>query len=241
MKRETLVWTILLVLGALFLVGRAAFTEHGMGKAYVQAVPVNPDDPDPAHRWMSYENALPRDYAQAERENPDQTEYRFSLSRTIGTWIAAFFTLFVLSFLYKDNPFYKVAEAVVIGVSAAYWMVVGFWTTLVPNLLGKLAPGWVKSWAMPGLDASHEWAYVFPLILGVMLLMRLSPTASWISRWPLSSRSGSPIRSPTPFCSGRRCAPCCWSSASCQGWCTSSSPSSTRAWWGRRPSWASGT
>ena len=186
MKRETLVWTILLVLGALFLVGRAAFTEHGMGKAYVQAVPVNPDDPDPAHRWMSYENALPRDYAQAERENPDQTEYRFSLSRTIGTWIAAFFTLFVLSFLYKDNPFYKVAEAVVIGVSAAYWMVVGFWTTLVPNLLGKLAPGWVKSWAMPGLDASHEWAYVFPLILGVMLLMRLSPTASWISRWPLA-------------------------------------------------------
>jgi hypothetical protein len=186
MKRETLVWIILISIGIVFLAGRSLFTEQGMGKVYVRAVQVNPQDPNPAHRWISYEKALPRDYYKAVAENPAQSEYKLDVWRTIGLWVAAFFTLFIMSFLYKDNPFYKIAEAVVVGVSAGYWMVVGFWTTIVPNLLGKLFPAWVKGWAMPGLNAQAELSYFIPLILGVMLLWRLSPKGSWISRWPLA-------------------------------------------------------
>ena len=186
MKRETVIWLSLFLVGGLFIFGRALLTERGMGKAYVRTVEVNADDPDPEHRWIQYENALPREYFEAIAADPNQTEYRFSPSRTIGIWVAALFTLFILSFLYKDNPFYKIAESVVVGVSAAYWMVVGFWTTIIPNLLGKLAPGWIKSWAMPGLDVEAEWVYIFPLILGIMLLWRLSPKGGWISRWPLA-------------------------------------------------------
>ena len=52
-----------------------------------------------------------------------------ALSSSIGVWIGAFLTLCILSFLYKDNPFYKFAEHLFIGISAAYWMVMGFWTT----------------------------------------------------------------------------------------------------------------
>ncbi len=43
-----------------------------------------------------------------------------SPSRTVGVWVAALFTLFIFSFLYRDNVFYKFAESVVVGVSAAY-------------------------------------------------------------------------------------------------------------------------
>jgi hypothetical protein len=186
MKRDTLIWIVLFLAGGLFLLGRMVFTEHGMGKAYVRAVEVNADDPDPTHRWMRYENALPRDYVKADSQNPNQTEYQFSLGRTTGTWVAALFTLFILSFLYRDNSLYKIAESVVVGVSAAYWMVVGFWTTIIPNLLGKLFPEWIQSWAMPGLDAHTEWIYMVPMILGIMLLWRLSPKGSWITRWPLA-------------------------------------------------------
>ena len=71
-------------------------------------------------------------------------------------WTAAFFTLCIFSYLYRDNPFYKLAEAVVVGVSAAYWMVVGFWEVIVPNLLGKVHPQWVQSWAMPGLPPVRD-------------------------------------------------------------------------------------
>ena len=186
MKRETLISTSLLVLGALFLAGRMFLTEHGMGKAYVRAVEIKPKEVVTDVSWTKYENATQRQYHESVDQDPDQTQFQFSLSRTIGIWVAAFFTLFILSFLYRDNPFYKIAESVVVGVSAAYWMVVGFWTTIVPNLLGKLAPEWINSWAMPGLDTEAEYIYLVPLIMGIMLIWRLAPKGGWISRWPLA-------------------------------------------------------
>jgi hypothetical protein len=107
--------------------------------------------------------------------------------RTIGLWLAAFFTLAIFSFLYKDNPFYKVAESVVVGVSAAYWMVVGFWDVVVPNLLGNLAPGLVQATFLPGLDAtSSQWQYLIPAIFGLLLLTRLLPKGQWLSLWTLA-------------------------------------------------------
>jgi hypothetical protein len=112
-----------------------------------------------------------------------------SIMRSIGVWVAALGTLCILSFAYKDNPFYKIAESTFVGVSAAYWMVIGFWSTIIPNLLGKLFPAWIQAWAMPGLSPERVewwWLYFFPLVLGVMLLWRLSPKGSWISRWPLA-------------------------------------------------------
>ena len=186
MKRETLISTSLLVLGALFLAGRMFLTEHGMGKAYVRAVEIKPKEVVTDVSWTKYENATQRQYHESVDQDPDQTQFQFSLSRTIGIWVAAFFTLFIFSFLYRDNPFYKIAESVVVGVSAAYWMVVGFWTTIVPNLLGKLAPEWINSWAMPGLDTKAEYIYLVPLIMGIMLIWRLAPKGGWISRWPLA-------------------------------------------------------
>jgi hypothetical protein len=109
-------------------------------------------------------------------------------------WIAAFLTLSVFSFLYRDNPYYKFSEAVFVGTSAAYGMVVAFWTVIIPNLFGKIWPAWIQSWAMPGLSPVRDqewWLYVIPLVLGGMLLWRLSPQGAWIARWPLAIIIGS--------------------------------------------------
>jgi hypothetical protein len=183
MKRETGVWLIIMLLGAIGLIGRAAFTSPGMGKEYVRAAPVADG------QSTLYEQATFAEYQTALAADGNQTEYLFSLPRTIGLWIAAFFTLAIFSFLYRDNPFYRVAESVVVGVSAGYWMVVGFWDVLVPNLFGKLSPGVIQATAMPGLsgpEAERNLWYIVPLVLGVMLLWRLSPKGAWISRWPLA-------------------------------------------------------
>jgi len=80
---------------------------------------------------------------------------RFSWPRTVGIWVSAFFTLAIMSFLYRDNAWYKVAEHTFVGMSAAYWMVYSFWTILVPNLAGKLFPRWVKLTLQPGLDLNQ--------------------------------------------------------------------------------------
>jgi hypothetical protein len=114
-----------------------------------------------------------------------------SAINTFGIWIAAFLTLGIFSFLYRDNPWYKVAESVLIGVSAAYWMINAFWSTLVPNLFGALAPTLVRAVASPNLPVSSSpnsdfWLAVVPLILGFMLLWRLAPKGGWISIWPIA-------------------------------------------------------
>lgn len=127
----------------------------------------------------------------AQASGGDAAQATVALSKSIGVWCAALLTIGILTFLYKDNPFYKVCESILIGVSAAYWMVNGFWTTLVPNLFGKLAPGLVREVAIPSLPVSEtpglDMALAFvPLLLGLMLLWRLAPKGGWISVWPLA-------------------------------------------------------
>ncbi|MCX6825690.1 MAG: hypothetical protein NTV06_00270 [candidate division Zixibacteria bacterium] len=100
------------------------------------------------------------------------------------TTLAAFLTLSVMSFLYKDNPYYKFAEHLFVGVSAAYWMSVAFWSTIVGNLFPRISPELSHYFGVPfkGFDIF----YFLPVVLGIMLLLRLSSKAGWISRWPLA-------------------------------------------------------
>jgi len=111
------------------------------------------------------------------------------MADAIVAWVAALMTLMIFSFLYKDNPFYKFAEHLFVGVSAAYWMVVGFWTTLVPNLLGKVWPGWTAStFPFVGVDPNtpSNWYYIFAGVLGILLLTRLIRPIAYLSRWALA-------------------------------------------------------
>ncbi|MBN1945359.1 MAG: hypothetical protein JW797_06750 [Bradymonadales bacterium] len=117
-------------------------------------------------------------------------ESPFSSAKMLGTWIAAFLSLCILSFLYQDNPFYKFAESLFIGISAGYYLVYGVWTSLVANLLRRLWPG-AANFLLPDLDAqpisTGGWLWYFlSLVLGIMLLWRLVPKGGWISRWPLA-------------------------------------------------------
>ncbi len=58
----------------------------------------------------------------------------------ISAWIAVFLTLSIFSYLYDDNPFYKAAEHLFIGISAGYGVVIAFWQQVRPNLFGRLWP-----------------------------------------------------------------------------------------------------
>ena len=86
-------------------------------------------------------------------------------------WLAAFLTLGIISFLYKDNPWYKLTESIFIGISAGYWVVTLFWD----NFYGKF---WVGKEEEPML-----WIGAF---LGFLMLLRLVPKVGWLSRWPLA-------------------------------------------------------
>ncbi|MDA1008090.1 MAG: hypothetical protein O2800_03675 [Planctomycetota bacterium] len=189
-------WTIILSVAAILLAIRT-FTGPGMGKVYVENsnkafIEVNgkwveaPVGTTSAVSWVKEIGTTPGAYFAANAVDANQSVIHLSTSRTLGVWIAALLTLFIFSFLYRDNPFYKFAESTIVGVSAAYWMVVSFWDTLVPKLFGKLAPNFVAEHFMPNIKRETDYWLLVPVILGVMLLCRLVPRAAYLGIVPLA-------------------------------------------------------
>jgi len=103
------------------------------------------------------------------------------VSTDIWIWIAAALTLCIYSFLYKDNPFYKFAEHLLVGVSAGYFFVIYFWNLIVPNLLTPVKNGFVTLFTGGGFTG--DLAALVPGILGLIILTRLIPKIAWMSRW----------------------------------------------------------
>jgi hypothetical protein len=155
--------------------GAAERTVRGFGLVYVE-------DRDgttvqvPASRW-----------AEATAKDPAQAAVHVSLPRSAGVWIAAIATLAVLSFLWRDNPVYKLAESVVVGVSAGYVFSVAVWESFVDPVIGGILPAQTKAWLSPGLTNAHtDWLALVPLVLGMLLLCRLSARLSWLGIFPLA-------------------------------------------------------
>ncbi len=95
----------------------------------------------------------------------------------LGIWVAALLTLGIFSFLYKDNPVYKICESIFIGVSAGYWAIANFFDALHKKF-------WIGVFPTDGSDPDYFlW---FGALLGVLMLMRLSSKIGWIARWPLA-------------------------------------------------------
>ncbi|NQV37534.1 MAG: hypothetical protein HQ509_05965 [Candidatus Marinimicrobia bacterium] len=130
----------------------------------------------------------------------------------IGAWIAVFLTFAIFSYLYKDNPFYKIAEHIFVGVSAGYWASMFFWTQIQPNLFGRLWPsseyndsgfwyglydllGTVTSSAVfpaGGIDKGHgmHLIYLIPFALGIMMLLSVHSKMTWFARWGIAYTVG---------------------------------------------------
>lgn len=100
----------------------------------------------------------------------------------LWTTFAVFLTLATFSFLYKDNPFYKFAEHLVVGVSAGYFVIILWHTGLVPLVFQRLADG---DWWLLWINSSDP-KYLIPSILGIMMWTRFSKKYSWVSRWPMA-------------------------------------------------------
>lgn len=109
-----------------------------------------------------------------------------SLSTQPEVWIGSLLTLMIFSFLWKDNLYYKFAEHLFVGVSAAYWMVVGFHTTILPNLVARLWPDLVARLIPGAASTTPQYDYILPLVFGLLLLTRLLPRIHFLSRWAMA-------------------------------------------------------
>ncbi len=88
-------------------------------------------------------------------------------------WIAAFFMLSLFSFLYKDNPFYKLAEHIFAGLSAGYYIGLVWHAVILQTMIN------------PMIQDGKWWLFI-PGLLGVMMFSRFFKGFHWISRYSLA-------------------------------------------------------
>jgi len=89
-----------------------------------------------------------------------------NVSLDLVTGIVAFlFTLFIFSYLIGDNPLFRLAVYIFVGVSAGYVAAVAYRQVLWPDLFFPLLTGSIAQKAL----------LVIPLILSALLLTKVSP------------------------------------------------------------------
>jgi hypothetical protein len=103
----------------------------------------------------------------------------------IWTTIGAILTLSIYSFLYKDNPFYKFAEHLVVGVSAGYYLVIYYFNFIHPNVFSPVFL--LRLGDEPiGFFSFYWWMALIPGILGILLYTRFFPKIAWVGRYALA-------------------------------------------------------
>ena len=96
-----------------------------------------------------------------------------------GIWVAALLTLCIYSFLYRDNPFYRFAEHLFVGISVGYGIVLSIHQGLVPFALKPF-------WAAVTGESFSGLIKLIPIGIGLLFFARLSPRHTWLIRYPIA-------------------------------------------------------
>ncbi|MCK4672717.1 hypothetical protein KAT67_01910 [candidate division WOR-3 bacterium] len=96
-----------------------------------------------------------------------------NLSPEPWVWIAAFLTLCIFSFLFRDNIFYSFAEHLFVGMSAGYLIAITWHNQMVPNLFGPLF-------------IQGNLVYIIPLLVGLCYFARFIPKIGYLIRLPIA-------------------------------------------------------
>jgi hypothetical protein len=92
----------------------------------------------------------------------------------ISALVGLLLTLMIFSYLIGDNPLFRIAIYLFIGVASGYAATVVWHTVLVPKLFEPLA------------DPNQLAILVIPLVLSFSLLAKLSPRISWIGNFAMA-------------------------------------------------------
>jgi hypothetical protein len=98
----------------------------------------------------------------------------------VSAFIGLILTLMIFSYLIGDNPLFRIAIYLFIGVASGYAATVVWHYVLVPKLFQRLSPG----------DPNQLLLSIVPLLLGASLLAKLTPRISWIGNFAMAVIAG---------------------------------------------------
>src|ERR1041384_1035269 len=93
----------------------------------------------------------------------------------ISALVGFLLTLMVFSYLIGDNPLFRIAVYLFIGVSSGYAATVIVNYVLIPRLS-----------SLQGNDVNQFVLAIIPLLFGITLLAKLSPRISWIGNFAMA-------------------------------------------------------
>jgi hypothetical protein len=104
-----------------------------------------------------------------------------TLIELLPVWVAVFFTLAIYSFLYGENPWYRLAEHIYAGVSVGY---------SVAFNLDYLRDQWVDRWSLEG---GMMVIYILCILIGLLWYARFVKQYFHFYRWTLAIIVGTGI------------------------------------------------
>jgi hypothetical protein len=96
--------------------------------------------------------------------------FNMSIPDLVGVLLGFTFTLFVFSYAWGDNPFFRIATNIFVGVAAGYATVVTIYNIIIPQLITPLLSD----------NRSEMILAVVYLIPSALLLTKISPQLSQI-------------------------------------------------------------
>jgi len=94
----------------------------------------------------------------------------------IWTLVSFILTLLIFSYLLGDNPLFRVASYLFVGVTAGYVAVISIYQVILPRLIQPLIGGTLM----------EKGLALVPLVLSALLLTKLSPKLSTLGSIPMA-------------------------------------------------------
>jgi hypothetical protein len=88
-----------------------------------------------------------------------------NITELIWAGVGFFLTLFIFSYIFGDNLLFRFASYLLVGVSAGYLMVIIIYKVLIPKIVQPFS----------SRDILQQSLVIIPLVLGALLLFKLSP------------------------------------------------------------------
>lgn len=86
------------------------------------------------------------------------------------------FTILILSYLIGDNPLFRIAVYIFVGVASGYVAVVIWWQVIIPRLLTPLVSALVTG------SLAEQLIMLVPLLGSAFILMKISPRLAGVAR-----------------------------------------------------------
>lgn len=90
----------------------------------------------------------------------------------VSSLLIVFFTIAIMTFIFKENPVFRFAEHTFVGFAGAHWLLMAF--------------SFIQANAWEPLIGRAKFIYIIPFCFGALLFARLIPKARWLSRWSIA-------------------------------------------------------